>query len=337
MKNLCWPTRMLVVFLLILALVIQTPAIILANTDEIWNFIQQSITTEDIKEDIYLLAHEAMDGRGLGTPGEDYTAHFLARELRKNHFKPLGDKTDAGRTFFQKFHILGRRNQVLAQTKNVVGYLEGEIKDEFVIIGAHYDHLGIDKGKIYCGADDNGSGVCAVLEIVEAYGSLTKNSSQGSVIRRSIIIAFWAAEEEGRIGSRHFVDNLPAEVTLEKIKLVVNLDMVGRNSLKEVYVETPGTGDEKSLVDCYGDLNANLKEANQYVGLNLYYIKDHEASDHTSFASLRPIHKIPILCLWTGYHDDYHKTSDTWEKIVYEKIRDIARLVFMVSWLIGQK
>ncbi len=309
--------------------------------DDLWGFVQRFITTEDVKDDIRLVAHEAMTGRGLGTVGADYMSYWLARELKRDGFLPLGEKTDSERTYFQNFRVFSwsRQAEIIGNSRNVLGYIEGEIKDEFIIIGAHYDHLGVINGQTYSGADDNGSGVCATLEIAETYGELAKDVEmlkRGVKPHRSIIIAFWGGEEAGLVGSKYFVDHLPPEVSLKKIVLLINLDMVGRNEPKEVYVGSP-KGDEKSFVEVYGDLALLLKEANKYVGLNLCYIIDHESSDHASFTKLRPTYSIPVLCLWTGYHEDYHKPTDTWDKINCEKIRDVARLVFLVSWKAGQK
>jgi len=311
------------------------------SLDDLWGFVQCSITTEDIKDDIRLIAHEAMTGRGLGTVGADYMSYFLARELRRSGWRPLGEKNDSERTYFQTFRVFSWSHQVeiMGNSRNVLGYVEGEIKDEFIIIGAHYDHLGVIKGQTYLGADDNGSGVCALLEIAEAYSELARDApmlQKGIKPRRSIIIAFWSGEEEGLVGSKYFVNHLPPEVSLKKIALVINLDMVGRNDPKDIYVESP-RGDEKSFTEAYGDLVSLLKEANNYVGLHLRYATDDEASDHAAFTELRPTYNIPVLCFWTGYHADYHKPTDTWDKVNCEKVRDVARLAFLVSWKAGQK
>ena len=141
-----------------------------------------SITEMELLENVRLLSHKNMAGRGTIIPAEggyEFPSIFLARELREYGFQPLGDPADpkeslnigSSRSYFQQFNLWGK-----VYSRNVIGLLEGEKKDEIIVIGAHYDHLGLSwsKTEIFYGADDNASGTAAVLEIAEAL-SVLKN------------------------------------------------------------------------------------------------------------------------------------------------------------------
>jgi Peptidase family M28/PDZ domain/PA domain len=203
-----------------------------------------------------------------------------------------------------------------ADVRNVIAYLPGvgPHADEYVVVGAHYDHLGTGQlghmlgptGSIYHGADDNASGTAAVIELAE------KMKAAGP-LPRSVILACFTAEEEGLIGSQYFVKHPP--VPLEKIVAMLNLDMVGR--LK----------DENLLVGGWGTapiFDSMVKQA--IVGLPLKTQSFEKGglgpSDHMSFA----LHKIPVLFLFTGLHADYHRPTDTADKINYAGIDEVVTL-----------
>jgi Peptidase family M28/PDZ domain/PA domain len=201
-----------------------------------------------------------------------------------------------------------------AQIRNVVAYLpgSGEYADEFVVVGAHYDHLGLGQlghtlglpGSIYHGADDNASGVATVLEIAAQL-------SKAPPPPRSIIFVFFTAEEEGLIGSDWFVNHPP--VPLEKIVAMLNMDMVGR--LKDENVLVGGWGTAANFDSIVKSAIAGTPMHTQSFekgGLG--------PSDHMSFA----LKKIPVLFLFTGLHADYHRPTDTADKINYVGIDEIA-------------
>ena len=204
--------------------------------------------------------------------------------------------------------------------KNVVAVLpgKGELAKEYVVIGAHYDHLG--KGgpgslrpnaqEIHNGADDNASGTAAVLELAEHYA---KQGSPG----RSIIFAAFTAEESGLIGSARFVKEPP--VALDKIAYMLNLDMVGR--VRNKVLSVGGTGTAASL-------DALLKKADEASPLEVKVFSKggFGPSDHMSFAAK----KIPVLFFWTGYHPDYHKPSDDADKVNYEGLDQVVQLATTV-------
>jgi hypothetical protein len=210
---------------------------------------------------------------------------------------------------------------MMQPTRNVVGLIEGrdkKLKDEIVVIGAHYDHVGYLKKQagadsIYNGADDNASGTCAVLAIARAFGASKKKP------KRSVLLMAFAGEEKGLFGSRAYVENplLP----LDKTVAMLNLDMVGRNAPDSVSV-----GGVKSSPDLI-EIN---KEENREVGLMLDYSIDSfdNRSDQYNFARK----KIPFLFYFTGLHKDYHQVSDHPDKIDEHKIAKIATLAFRVAW-----
>lgn len=201
-----------------------------------------------------------------------------------------------------------------AHIKNVAAVLPGTgpSAGEFVVVGAHYDHLGLGKvghmfgpaGSIYHGADDNASGTAAVLE-------LATRLSRGPPLSRSIIFICFTAEEEGLIGSDYFVKHPP--VPLDKIVAMVNLDMVGRVRAQTLYVGGQGTAKDFDSVLGQADLDSPLKlRSIGRGGLG--------PSDHMSFA----VRRIPVLFFFSGLHADYHRPSDTSDKVNYEGIDEVA-------------
>jgi len=212
---------------------------------------------------------------------------------------------------------------VKSKVANVIGYIEGsnpELKNEYIIIGAHYDHLGWggqgslvpDTVAIHNGADDNGSGTAGLLELAEYLSHNRKN------LNRTLVFIAFTAEEEGTIGSGFYVKNpvFPLENTIA----MINMDMIGR--LKEDKLTIYGTGTSPVWNDIIEKLNSDFK-------FNLNLVKDgYGPSDHAQFYSKN----IPVLHFFTGIHSDYHKPSDDYDKINYQgqkRILDfIAKLIF---------
>lgn len=209
--------------------------------------------------------------------------------------------------------------EVEAVSWNVAGYLEGkdpELKNELIIIGAHFDHLGMggegslyrgDEPQIHNGADDNASGTTGVLELAEKFASRKNN------LKRSIIFITFSGEELGLLGSNYFVNNLPFPV--EDAITMVNMDMIGR--LKDSSLIVYGTGtssDWKDILNNYNKYGFKLTFNDEGFG----------PSDHSSFYGK----KIPVLFFFTGTHEDYHKPSDDTEKINFTGEKDILNYVY---------
>ncbi|WP_295127177.1 M28 family peptidase [uncultured Chitinophaga sp.] len=229
-----------------------------------------------------------------------------------------------------------KKGTIENKSSNVLGYMEGtDKKDEIIFITAHYDHLGKHDGKIFYGADDDGSGTVSVMEIAEAF---TKAKKAGKGPRRSIVFMTVSGEEKGLLGSKYYTDNpiYPLANTVTDL----NIDMIGRidpehqSDSNYVYI----IGDDKLS----SDLRPISEQANnKYTNLKLDYRYNdpndpnrfYYRSDHYMFAQ----HNIPIIFYFNGVHADYHKATDTVEKISYGMLQKRARLVYYTAWEIANR
>lgn len=232
-----------------------------------------------------------------------------------------------------KVTVKSDRVEKPVHTANVMGFLEGtDKKEDVLVISAHYDHVGVDeKGQIYNGADDDGSGTCAVLELAQAF-SEAKKAGHGP--RRSILFLWVTGEEKGLLGSEYFTDHNPV-IPLNRIFCNLNIDMIGRVDKKHEnnHDYTYVIGSDKLS----SELHAISEEANrQSVNLELDYEfndpndpnKFYYRSDHYNFAK----NGIPIAFYFTGVHEDYHRPGDTPDKILYPRYAKIVRLVYNTAW-----
>lgn len=222
------------------------------------------------------------------------------------------------------------------QGKNVIAYIEGSdpvLKNEYVVFMAHYDHIGVDKeGNVYNGADDNGSGTVAIMEVAEAFAGLEVKP------KRSIVFLWVTCEEKGHLGSRFYCDH--PVFPLDKTIASINLDMVGRvydGPRDDVWKDSPKkVKDFDGLYTLSNDVWPKLAEINAAHCKKLGLVADTSlpkkrflrASDHYHF------HKygVPVLNYATGYHADYHKIGDEIEKISFKKIKRVADLCFLVGY-----
>lgn len=222
------------------------------------------------------------------------------------------------------------------KSDNVLGYLEGsDLKEEVVVISAHYDHVGIQNGEIYNGADDDGSGTTGVIEVAQAF---VKSKKDGNGPRRSILFLLVTAEEKGLMGSDYYTRNpiFPLENTVTDL----NIDMIGR-------VDPPHE-DNPNYIYLIGsdklssELHAISEKANQqFTKLNLDYKYNdpndperiYYRSDHYNFAK----HGIPVIFYFNGVHEDYHKPTDTVDKINFELLVKRAKLVFHTAWEVANR
>ncbi|MCZ4694912.1 hypothetical protein DWB61_07915 [Ancylomarina euxinus] len=216
----------------------------------------------------------------------------------------------------------------IVKTENVIAMIEGSKKpDEYILISAHYDHLGTNNGLVYTGANDNASGTSALIEIAEAF---KQAELKGFSPKKSLIFVAFTGEEKGLLGSQYFVNNSP--VLLQSIKTNLNMDMLGRLDDKHQnpdYIYLLGTSDLnpqlKPLSDSLNRLQSNLI-------LNYKYDQPHNplygASDQASFVEKG----IPSIMYFNGLHNDYHTTEDTADKLNYNNIKRVAQLVFLTAW-----
>jgi len=212
-----------------------------------------------------------------------------------------------------------------------VAFIEGtENPDEIIIISAHFDHVGISGANIYNGADDNGSGTVAVMQIAEAFKNAAEN---GSAPKRSILFLHVTGEEHGLLGSKFYV-NFPI-FPLENTVTNLNIDMVGRidadhqNNPDFVYL----IGADKLSTEL-NDISERINTKFSKLELDYKYNSDDDPnryyyrSDHYNFAK----NNIPIIFYFNGTHKDYHRPSDTPDKINYEILAKRAQLVFYTAW-----
>lgn len=273
-----------------------------------------------MKEDVFTLASDSLQGRETGTPSELLAADYIAER-----FKNLGLEPKGSDDFFQDFSfkpstsphqqaevVDSLNGDGTVMGRNVVGYRNNNAATT-VVIGAHYDHLGyggdgsLHRGEeaIHNGADDNASGVAMMLHLVE---KLAENNTNNNYI----FIAF-SGEEMGLLGSAYFVKN--ATVDIQTVTYMINLDMVGRlNAENTIAVNGVGTSPVfKQALFANNDQGLTISEFESGVG----------PSDFTSFY----VADIPVLSFFTGQHEDYHKPGDDAEKLNYEGMDKVATFV----------
>lgn len=329
-------TRAIVVALaaaMALSLSAQTPDT-LSPKDRGYNTINRTTAEAHIG----FLAADELEGREAG-----YKSGRIAGNYVESQLKALGLEPWDGTSYSQPFdacHVERQKHgrytvhpdsiakistgvHQRLHLRNILGKITGKNPDEYVVIGAHYDHLGVDPlldgDKIYNGADDNASGVAAVLQIARAF------IASGQQPMRTIIFALWDGEEKGLLGSEHFMLTWPDP---SAIKGYLNFDMIGRNNKEDepehvVYLYTA----ENPMFETW------LKNDIAQRGLRL---KPHfsawkqllSGSDNRSFAK----HNIPIIWYHTDGHPDYHMPSDHTERINWDKTVDITRAAYLNLW-----
>ena len=296
-----------------------------------------TINRSSAEATINFLASDELQGREAGFHGSRVTSEYIVSLLQWMGVSPLADSYfqpfDAYRKERQKKGRLEVHPDSIAKLKqevhqklsmrNVLGMIPGKNTKEYVIVGAHFDHLGIDPvldgDQIYNGADDNASGVSAVLQIARAF------LASGQQPERNVIVAFWDGEEKGLLGSKYFVQTCPF---LSQIKGYLNFDMIGRNNKPQqpkqvVYFYTaahPGFGDWlKEDIRKYGlQLEPDYRAWENPIG----------GSDNGSFAKVG----IPIIWYHTDGHPDYHQPSDHADRLNWDKVVEITKASFLNMW-----
>jgi hypothetical protein len=228
--------------------------------------------------------------------------------------------------------------------RNVVAFVEGNdprLKNEWVIVSAHYDHNGADGAQIFNGADDNGSGTVALLEIAEAYALAAKG---GARPKRSVLFAAWNSEERGLLGAWAYTEQPLAP--LNTIAAVLNMDMIGRNEevpagggnrfngLEMQTAESNSNAVNMMAFSRVPDVAAAVEKANAGIGLDLKKRYDNNSSNLLRRSDQWPFLQrgVPAMGFMTGLHPDYHTQYDRPEKINYAKMEKIARLIHQASW-----
>ena len=265
----------------------------------------QNISRDNLKKHIGILSSDSYEGRGTGSAGEEKAAVYIENEFKKLKLMP----PDNSKTYRQSFSFKGgmHGSGEEGKTKNIVGYLDNQA-EATIIIGAHYDHLGLGndgssldanpKGKIHNGADDNASGVAGILELARYFQSNKIKE------KNNFLFICFSGEELGLYGSKYFTEH--PTLDLQRVNYMINLDMIGRfEEAKGLSVSGSGT----SLV--WEPLLKKISAGKMIIKTDSSGMGP---SDHTSFY----LKNIPVLHFFTGSHSDYHKPSDDADKVNYD-------------------
>jgi Zn-dependent M28 family amino/carboxypeptidase len=293
------------------------------------------ITANELREHLFIIASDEMEGRMTGEPGQKKAAEYIRNFFIENNIQsPPGVEN-----YFQFIpSTYFREGSGVKDSENVIAFVEGsEYPEEVIVITAHYDHTGIDRnGNINNGADDDGSGTVATMMVAKAF---QKAKEDGNGPKRSVVFLLVTAEEIGLLGSRYYTDVEPI-FELENTVANLNMDMVGRIAPEKEdnpnYIYLIGT-DRLSQ-----ELHNLSEEVNRmHVGLELdYKFNAHDdpnrfyfRSDHYNFAK----NNIPVIFYFNGVHPDYHKHTDTPDKIEYDLLEKRAKLVFHTAWELANR
>ena len=292
-----------------------------------------TITAEDLKKHLYTFADDKMEGRMTGEPGQKMAAEYL-----KNFYSTQGIEAPITKgAYYQNIPAsYFTRLKEPKPSENVVAFIKGsEFPDEVIVLSAHYDHIGVEDGIIHNGADDDGSGTVAMLEIAEAFQKAVK---EGNGPKRSILFLHVTGEEIGLFGSRYYTENplFPLKNTVCNL----NTDMIGRIAPEkkgnENYVYLIGS--DKLSQELH---NVSEMVNKTYINLELDYTFNDEndpnrfyyRSDHYNFAK----NNIPVIFYFNGVHEDYHKPTDTPDKINYPLLAKRTKLIFQTAWEIANR
>ena len=294
-----------------------------------------SISQENLKKNLYIIASDEMEGRDTGSPGQKKAGEYII-----NQYKNLGISHPAQlNSYYQKvpatFMNAKSRGAALPDSENILAFIPGSEKpDEIIVISAHYDHVGTRNGNVYNGADDDGSGTVAVMEIAKAFQQ-AKSKNHGP--KRSILFLHVTGEEHGLFGSEYYSENpvYPLANTVADL----NIDMIGRCDAENCgknYVYVIGSD---MLSSDLKKINVAANEKTNKLELNYKYDDPNDPqrlyyrSDHYNFAK----NNIPVAFFFDGIHEDYHKPTDDPEKIDYKALQQRAQLVFATAWELANR
>ena len=290
-----------------------------------------TIESEDLRQLLYVYASDYFQGRETGAIGQKRAVDFL-REFYKNRDIKAAKGTE---DYFQKMLLTINKKNVA--TENVVAIIEGSEKpDEYIVISSHLDHIGIHDGQINNGADDDGSGTVSMLEIAEAF---QKAVEDGKGPKRSVVFLHVTGEEKGLLGSKYYTDNplYPLANTIANL----NIDMVGRTDPKRkssnpdyIYL----IGSDRLSTELH-ELSEEVNKATVNIELD-YTFNAHDdpnrfyfRSDHYNFGK----NNIPVIFYFNGTHADYHKPTDTVEKIEFDLMKTRVQLIFATAWELANR
>lgn len=291
----------------------------------------ETIDQEDLRKLLYVYASDYFQGRDTGSEGQKRAVNFLKEFYQARNISAASGTED----YFQKVELTIRGKEI--KSENVVAIVEGStIPDEYIVISSHLDHVGMKDGQIYNGADDDGSGTVALLEIAEAF---QKAANAGLQPKRSVVFLHVTGEEKGLLGSKYYTDNplYPIANTVANL----NIDMVGRidpkrDSENRNYIYLIGS--DRLSTELH-EISEAVNKATTKIELDYTYNAENDPnrfyfrSDHYNFAK----NNIPVIFYFNGTHDDYHRPSDTVEKIEYDLLTERAKLVFYTAWEVANR
>ena len=307
------------------------PVLVVAQNQMDVTDFAASITAKELKENLYVYASDYFQGRETGTLGQRRAVDFL-----QNFYSTQGIEEAKGTDNYtqpMKLNIKG----VEVETENVAAIIKGsKFPEEYIVISSHLDHIGIKNGEINNGADDDGSGTVALLEIAEAF-KMAADVGQGP--KRSLIFLHVTGEEKGLLGSSYYAKNPLYPLTQTMTNL--NVDMIGRTDPKRedkdpnyIYL----IGSDRLSQDLH-----DISEATntKYTQFKLDYTFNEEKdpnrfyyrSDHYNFAK----NNIPVIFYFSGTHEDYHKPGDTPDKIMYDLLAKRTQLIFYTAWELANR
>jgi hypothetical protein len=286
------------------------------------------ISEDDIRANLNYLASDELEGRMSGKKGNVVAAEFI-----KQKYEQFGLPTE-----YQKFEIertnAGPQNERGDDfTQNIFAWIDGNdpsVKDEIVVVGAHMDHIGYgpsmsrsNKIAVHNGADDNGSGTVALLEIAKAFSVLRGQN------RRTVVFQSYSAEEMGLIGSRYYCNNptFPKSgPSIQKHVAMINLDMVGYLGKGEYFAGFDAGESSIDISKFIDELNGKYTFARKITS------RGSGGSDHASFYNKR----VPVAFLHTGLHPYYHTPEDDVDKINFDGVEQVSRYAFELAWKVCQ-
>ena len=294
-----------------------------------------SITAEELKAHLTIIASDEMEGRDTGSQGQKKAGRYMISQYQKNEIPFPKGATEYYQHIPAKY-LNAQYDEKLPDSENIWAFIEGSEKpDEIVVVSAHYDHIGVKNGDVYNGADDDGSGTVALLEIAQAFKQ-AKNEGHGP--KRSILILHVTGEEHGLHGSRYYSENplFPLKNTVAD----VNIDMIGRRD--DLHKESNNyiylIGSDYLSTDLY---NICESENKKFTNLKLdYKFNDRKdpnrfyyRSDHYNFAK----NGIPVVFLFNGVHADYHQKTDEVDKIEFDALAKRTQLAFVIAWELANR
>ena len=290
-----------------------------------------TIEASELQKLLFMYASSDFEGRATGEAGQKKAANFL-----KSYYKVRDISSPINDSIYYQYIPKSYFKREINATENVLAFIKGKEKpEEVLIISAHYDHLGIKDSLIYYGADDNGSGTVALLGIAQAFKMAEKD---GLSPKRSVLFMHLTAEEIGLEGSRFYTEN--PLFLLDKTIANLNIDMIGRvddnhkNNPHYLYL----IGADRLSMELHL-LSEKVNETFFHFALDYTYNdkndkhKYYYRSDHFNFAK----HNIPVIFYFNGVHKDYHKPTDTADKIDYKLLEIRTKFIFATAWQLANR